>query len=216
MKNNSAHSRVYRRNLPHIQPEDGTFFITYNLDGVLPNQVIKELQEKRDLKIEELKNQGLAPEEIKHAIRQIQDLYFGKFDSLLDNPSSGPKYLAQPEIAEIVIQSLHWLDGRAFRLICFTIMCNHVHLVVDKIQEKLWVTMKRHKTFTGNIINKMLGREGQFWHRESFDHLIRDQDWMVQKIHYTLENAKKAKIVKHWREFPYSWIAPEFEHLAPE
>lgn len=86
--------RIYRRNLPHIQPEDGVFFITFRLDGSLPIEVIKKLQEERDFMIAQIKKKAKSKSDLKSDLLRTHNIYFGKFDTLLDNPSTGLTYLA--------------------------------------------------------------------------------------------------------------------------
>jgi len=209
-------SRRYQRRLPHIQPEDGVFFMTYNLDGALPKVRLKQLKEERDFKIEELKRKGFSPDETRDVIRKMQDFYFGKFDDLLDNIVAGPTHLKNSKVAQLVADSLHWMDGEAYKLVCYTIMHNHVHKIVYKTQEILWKSMKRHKSYTGRLANKILDLNGQFWQHESFDHKIRNRNSFIQKVQYTLKNPEKAGLVKNWRDYPFSWVSPEFEQYAPK
>lgn len=203
--------RFYRRNLPHLQPEDGVFFITYTLNGALPTDIYQDLKAERELKIKELKKEGLSPEEIKTSIRNLQEFYFGKYDSFLDNSSHGPRHLEHPLVSKLVKDSLHWMDGKAYKLVCYIIMCNHVHKIVYKTRGVLWKLMKQHKSYTGKEANKVLGLTGPFWQHESFDHCIRNREWLAQKIQYTLKNAQNAGLVKHWNDYPHCWIRPEFE-----
>ncbi len=92
----------YTRNLPHWQPEEGVFFITGRLEGSLPVKVIIELMARRDAKIAEIRENKpqLSDLEVQKALKAEKDLYFGKFDDLLDNPTSGPLFLAQKPIAQ--------------------------------------------------------------------------------------------------------------------
>ena len=213
---NQKQPRHYQRRLPHIQPKDGVFFITYNLNGSLPKTKLKQLKEERDFHILELKKKGLSPEATRDAIRNMQDFYFGKFDDLLDNMTTGPTHLGNPKVAQIVADSLHWMDGKAYKLVSYTIMYNHVHKIIYKTQEVLWTSMKMHKSYTGRLANKILDLNGQFWQHESYDHKIRNRNSFIQKVQYTLKNPEKAGLVKHWRDYPFSWVCPEFEKYAPK
>ena len=50
------HKIEYRRNLPHFQPPDATFFVTFRLYGTLPVSVIKELKEEAKILEDQIKN----------------------------------------------------------------------------------------------------------------------------------------------------------------
>jgi len=51
---NLAPELVYRRNLPHIQPPGGTFFVTFRLAGSIPADVLAALHEESERIVAEL------------------------------------------------------------------------------------------------------------------------------------------------------------------
>ena len=86
----------------------------------------------------------------------IRDRYFGKYDALLDGSQSGPTYLKQKNIADEVAKSLHWDKNELlYKLVCYTIMSNHVHKVVYKIQKPLFRIMQSHKSGCNSFCRKM-------------------------------------------------------------
>jgi len=214
--NNKEDSRIYRRNLPHIQPEEAVFFITYCLDGVLPIDRISQIKDERELKKKEiLREQKLSKNELNEKLRTLHDFYFGKYEALLDNPNCGRLDLEVAEIAQIVKDSLHHLEQKEFELICYCIMPNHVHLIIKPNDKVLFRILQSHKSFTAKLANKKLGKSGKFWQSESFDHMIRDEYWLAQKIQYTLNNPVKAKRVEQWFQWPHSFINPLYSQFAP-
>ena len=203
----------YRRNLPHIQPLDGIFNICFRLHGSLPIKKIKEIQEERDRQLKELEKSfpELPPEEIRNIKCRFYDKYFAKFDQLLDDAYSGPTYLKEPAIAEIVKNGLHYWDGKRLRLICYCIMPNHVHLIIDSCQDQLFILLKSIKTYTARKSNQALNRTGySFWHKESYDNLIGSPRVLAIKAKYILNNPVKAGLVKSWESWPHTYLNPEF------
>ncbi|RMG79780.1 MAG: hypothetical protein D6707_07555 [Bacteroidetes bacterium] len=217
----------YRRNLPHFHPSNAKFFITFRLAGSLPYNVIEHLRIER---IEELKQCFSYFKNNSQELRKqqylIQKKYFGKYDALLDNPTTGPTWLAEPQIGKIVKEKLHELDDVRYKLIAYTIMPNHVHLVFDtknfalqnfvKFQNKkrkhypVTETMKIIKGNTAFKCNQRLNRKGQFWHHESYDHVVRNSDELLRIIKYVLDNPVKAGLVEHWQDWPFSYCADEY------
>ena len=61
------------------------------------------------------------------------------------------------------------------------------------------------KGYTAKKANQVLGREGQFWQRESYDHIVRDRDEQLRIRRYILNNPVRAGLVDHWTEWPYSY-----------
>jgi hypothetical protein len=52
---------------------------------------------------------------------------FLAMDRVLDNASTGPLYLRQAEVAEMVVEAILYREGRDYELHCFVVMPNHVH-----------------------------------------------------------------------------------------
>ena len=165
-----AYKYVYERNLPHIQPEEATFFITYRLYGSIPVNKFAELKKEYD-EIKKRK-ESLYDKEI----RLIHSLYFKEFDSVLDKSLNEPYWLREEKIAAIVADSLQFNNTKEYDLICFRIMPNHVHLVLTTLKNSLplYSILQKHKRYTAWQSNKILKRNGSFWHPESYDHIIRD------------------------------------------
>jgi REP element-mobilizing transposase RayT len=211
-KTNGERMEFYRRNLPHWQPMGAEFFITFRLAGSFPKEAVELLKNKRKEFRENNRNSDLTAEERGQFDAEI----FKTYEHLLDNPSSGPVWLSNKNVAEIVVDSIHFYDEQNFELYAFSIMSNHVHLVIRHIKENydvdLPVTgiMKLIKSYTGKECNKILKRSGQFWQSESYDRVIRDQEELEKVIQYTLNNPVNAKLVKNWREWPFTYCKPEF------
>ena len=221
MQETIQEKRYYARNLPHWQPEDGVFFITGRLDGSLPISVILQLQALRDAKIDEIrKNEPqFSDMEVQNAIKAEKELYFGKFDDLLDNPTSGPVFLAQKPIAQLLANTFQkGFEKEYFKLVCFTIMSNHFHAILCQIKRPLFRITQSIKSTTGIDSNRILERTNgeKFWQRETYDRLIRDEKEFIQKMHYTLNNPVKVGLVKNWRDWEFNYLNPEFEEYAPE
>ncbi|MEY4538786.1 MAG: hypothetical protein RLZZ306_543 [Bacteroidota bacterium] len=138
--------------------------------------------------------------------------YFGKFDSLLDNPKSGPTWLKEPIIAEMVKESIHFYDDKKYELMCFTIMSNHVHIVFRVIKDDypLYKVMQSLKGYTGKKANEILGLQGEFWQRESYDRIARDDKECQWIITYILNNPVKIGLVERWQDWDYSYVNEKY------
>jgi putative DNA methylase len=135
---------------------------------------------------------------------------FVAMDRLLDHPKSGPLFLRQPEIAEIVIASLYDGERRFHRyeLHAFVVMPNHVHLLVTpNVPSKEWLGPL--KGFTGHEAIRIPNlRTRPFWQDESYDHLIRnDEEWLRVK-RYIEWNPVKAGLAALPEEFAFSSATP--------
>jgi putative transposase len=192
----------YQRHLPHYQPPEAILFVTFRLAGSLPREVLDQLARELESQQIEINKIGDLPAS-KTAIEKTQKILFGKFDNELDYCYPGPKWLAEPAIAEIVCEALHYRDGRQYTLEAYSIMPNHVHLVCSPLVQEngiisLAKIMQSLKGFTARKANQVLGRQGAFWQHESYDHVVRNQGEFQRIVHYVLENPVRAGIPARW------------------
>ena len=139
-----------------------------------------------------------------------EDSYFAGWDATLDKAKLGPRWLSQPEVAEIIKEAMHYRDGKVFDLHAFCIMSNHVHAVFEPLSRSEWHSdlhkiMQSLKRHTARQANVLLGREGAFWQDESYDHVIRDSEEYTRIINYVLENPVKAGLVLKWDEWRWTY-----------
>jgi putative transposase len=217
----------YKRNLPHVVPVGGQFFITTNLVDAIPKMVLKKLVEENEKLLVAARTSNNAKKE--QLIIAIHKRYFDKIDTLLANSTASPKWLIQQDIALLLKQKLHEFDGLYYELQAYCIMPNHVHILLDtSIQEKtiafntildeqnyirLDVIMKRIKGGMATDANKILQRDGRFWARESYDHLVRNPQEMWNILKYILNNPVKAGLVKEWFEWKYTFIKEDLKQF---
>lgn len=69
--------------------------------------------------------------------------------------------------------------------------------------------MQDLKKFTGLHCNRYLGREGSFWEEESYEHIVRSELEFYRILNYILRNPIKAKFVKEWQRWPFTFAKPE-------
>lgn len=220
----SAHKST-RRNLPHIQSAGATYFVTSSLYGTLPAKVISELKEEYQQKLEEIKI--TKPKNADRKMAVLTGHYLKKYDTYLDKALYGPTYLRDPEIAKLLREQFHRFDGEFYTLLAYTIMPNHFHLLIDtSIQLKtkdldiaqvpdsytnLSKIMFRIKGASARYCNMALKRKGAFWMEEYFDRMVRNEKDRCYYVNYILQNPVKAKIVKNWRDFPFTFVERTIE-----
>jgi REP element-mobilizing transposase RayT len=209
----------YRNRLPHIQPVGGSFFITFRLYNSLSKQLLKKIQ--REAEEEKFCLLSMADDEERRKLEtDLRQRYFNLLEKELEKGSGGNHWLSDQQVANIVQEELFKWDGIYYDLLCFTIMSNHVHMVIDTsvqlLNEEVYLDiennyvqldqiLKRIKGSTACRCNRVLSRSGQFWDRESWDVLIRNQRMLQNVITYTLENSVKAGLVKCWRDYKWSY-----------
>jgi len=227
----------YRRDLPHIQPVGAAFFITFRLAGSIPKAAIDGLSEKYHLQIQRASN--INDVYLRNLeIFNLRKKYLVEMDLILDTINDGPQYLKDVEVMNIIGNEFKKHDGILYNLIAFSIMSNHVHLVIDTgnqlvdIKDEIDVNQKyvpldrimkqikgataqycnkylKRSGATAQYCNKYLKRSGQFWERESYDIYIRNEKMFNNVIAYILENPVKAKISEKWDGFPGNYLKME-------
>ena len=207
---NLNYREFYRRNLPHVQPRGASFLVNFRLAGSLPTEVIKKLAEeslKLDQNLTVIKNKN---EKIQFRDKEHRKL-FGKWDDALHNSKTGPFWLKDERIAQVVVNSIMYHDSEWFDVLAYCIMPNHVHLVLAPYESSnfadfgLTKIMHNIKRNSANQANKILGRMGSFWQHENYDHFARDEKELERIVKYVLYNPVKANLVKNQSDWKWSY-----------
>lgn len=208
----------YRRHLPHWQPQGATFFITFRLANSLPQSVIAELKQRSDRESRKLRATKTHKSD-QNSKYDAQRREFARWDTALDKSKQGSDWLNQPQIAEIIVEALHYRDQRVYDLFAFCVMPNHVHLVCRPLSQdnskrmsitRILQSLKRH---TAAQANKLLERRGAFWQSESYDHVVRDEKEFERILRYVVENPVKAGLVNHWQEWPWTYLIVDYPDI---
>jgi REP element-mobilizing transposase RayT len=112
-------------------------FVTFRLDGSIPQPVLEQWRiEKKRLEMTLLRLAATAPEGTIPDPREVAEMklefhrgWFKKFEAVLDGAATGPLWLREERIADIVDEALRNRDGNIYRLDAFCVMPNHVHAV---------------------------------------------------------------------------------------
>jgi REP element-mobilizing transposase RayT len=181
-----------RDHLPHLKGEGGGYFVTFRLAGTLPAAVLQKFKLEREqiLRHALAARRPLTWQEQEELFRW----YSARVDAYLD-AGHGDCFLRQPAVAKLVARALRFFDGQRYELRAWVVMPNHAHAVVwPRPPETLSGVLHSWKSFTSKEANKMLGRTGEFWQRESYDHLIRDEDDRARCVAYTINNPVSARL----------------------
>jgi Rad3-related DNA helicase/REP element-mobilizing transposase RayT len=155
-------------NLPHLTEPGGIYAVTFRLADSLPADVTMTAGTDR-------------PD-----------------DAVLD-AGLGACWMNRPEIADVVASSLEHFDRQRFDLLAWSVMPNHVHVVLRPLGQHqlpdIMHSIKRHSALTAN---RILERDGAFWQTEYHDHLIRDDDDLLNQVTYASENPDRAGL-REWK-----------------
>lgn len=208
---------IVQRQLPHWS-QAGTFcFITWRTADSMPRDVVQRwIEERNDL----LKRAGIVVNDAgfgetglhwKDAIQALsanarQNLQLAlteRWDTHLD-ASHGACVLKERALATIVGDSLLKFDGDRYELTDFVVMPNHVHLLAAFRDEKgMLKQCADWKRYTARQINNRIGRTGELWQEDAFDHLVRSPEQFDHFRRYIAENGPRARLADE----EYLWFS---------
>lgn len=147
----------------------------------------------------------------KAEVQRFKYLESRKVQEYLDQ-GIGECWLKEERIARIVRNAIRHFDKIKYLSHAWCIMPNHVHWLLTplrtpemgKLDSALIQIVHGLKSFTAHQANKELNRNGPFWNREYYDHLIRSSEEFARLIIYTIENPVKAGLCKNWQDWPWT------------
>jgi putative transposase len=171
-----------RRRLPHIHPSGKWLFVTWHLDGSLPQALFPPPGKSSDGKV------------------------FVWMDRYLDTTRKGPQYLLRPEIAGVVVaRSIQrGVSLGQYELRAWVVMANHVHVLLLPLVSPSRL-LQSLKGCTAREANLILGNTGKrFWQAESYDHWVRDDSELERIAGYIESNPVKAGVVDSADKYRWS------------
>lgn len=199
MLDRDAEIGISERHFPHWDQTGALTFVTFRLADSMPKSVIQRwIDEQKQwliqngIKFHELDDvigSDLLPMDLRRKFKQLRQRIW---NNCLDD-CHGASVLRDPANAQIVAETLLHFDGQRYDLERFVVMPNHVHLLVQmrhghalRKQYESWMR------FSARQINHRLGRHGELWQSEPFDHVVRSE-WQFQYLQtYCSENPVKA------------------------
>ena len=202
------------RHLPHIQPLGGTFFVTTRLAGSIPQIEKVRLAEEYELRKMQVK---ATFDNAQLELDKLERIFFAKYEAIVDKAENGPMWLRNEKIATLIAQAFHYWDAKKYDLIAYTIMSNHIHMVItlnetDPLQPGITLdrVLQSLKGYTAVECNKRLNRSGPFWEHGSFDRMPRDRNELYRIVQYVLQNPVKAGLCERWQDWKWTYIKPEY------
>jgi REP element-mobilizing transposase RayT len=196
------------RHLPHWRQPGATYFVTLRLNDSLPKNKLREIEAFRT----QWERQNPPPRSSELMDELWREL-FRRIDRWLDQ-GYGSCRLRDPAAGQMVVDALHHFDGERYELGCYTVMSNHVHLVVrplDEDDQALERVTHSWKRFTARQINGLFGLKRALWQDESYDRIVRDEEHLWRTIQYIGRNPLTAGFT---RVVCPTWIRPDWERLG--
>jgi putative transposase len=221
---------ITRRNLPHWYVPGAVHFVTYRLAGTIPVAVLAEMRDRREARKKLASPAGITPAEYRD---RLHKQFFAEYDHYLDQNRQidwlarpaiaavirgnlyhrdGKKYhllayCVMPNHVHVLLQPIVSLpeSGRASECASWQLAVTEEGLSDDitDARSPLATIMHSLKSYTANRANELLGRSGQFWLHESYDHWVRDTDELCRIAEYIAGNPVKAGLATRPEEWPF-------------
>jgi putative transposase len=197
----------YHRNLPHWHPAGRSIFLTWRLHGSLPTTVLNQLRITRQQLSKRKLVRGVGWTNDKSLLEYKR--LFARVDAILDRAETGPLWLKEIEIADLVQQALLERYAHLYTLWAYVVMANHLHVFLKpKTQISIGSITQHLKGYTAREANRLVKRTGQpFWQDESFDHWSRDRAEFFRIVDYIENNPVKAGLINDAENWIWSSAA---------
>ncbi len=197
---------MYRRHLPHWRQDGATYFVTFRLADSIPQQQLRTLHRWREI-WERTHPEPRQPADWENFAREITH----KTEAWLDQ-GYGECVFQHRSLGEAMSQSLLHFQDQRWRVSCFAILPNHVHLAARPLGSfELEEILESVKRYVSRTVNLELGRTGTLWEQESHDRIIRDPEHLYRVVQYIGRNPDKAGLP---RERWIRWIDPIWEQAG--
>jgi len=111
-----------------------------------------------------------------------------------------------------ILRHCRYDEGKRYQLHAAVVMPEHVHLILTPLEdEETWsyglpAILKLIKGASARSVNELLGGDGPVWQEESFDHVLRSQESLEEKLEYIRQNPVRRGLVKRPEDYRWLWV----------
>jgi putative transposase len=195
--NKGIHSRGY---LPHWDFSGSVQGITFRLADAVPVKVIQAWRQELSLECE------TDSVELRQKIAKYEDA------------GHGSCLLGKPMYAKVMQEILVKRHGSTYKLIDWSIMPNHVHVLIRLLDNaSLGKIIKQWKAPAAMRINQIEGRSGSLWMRDYHDRWIRDEEHFLNARAYIRKNPVKVGLCGKPEDWEFSSVGCHWDadYLTP-
>jgi REP element-mobilizing transposase RayT len=116
-------------------------------------------------------------------------------------------WFTDDELARVMCRNFYHQAAIAdSSILCYVVMPDHVHFLVQLASTPLHKVTRRIKSRTASLLNKCIGRSGRFWQPGYYDHALRKDEDLLGVARYIVANPLRSKLVSKLGAYPY-WNA---------
>ena len=208
--------QVYRRHLPHWRQQGATYFVTFRLADSIPATILLQWQEQRRLWLAAHGIHDSQPEDARQekylAIparerRRAERDEARRMHIELDR-CHGSCLMRMEQNAEILQWTVLHFHGERGWIGDFTIMPNHVHLLVQPFAaHPLEKWLQTVKSYAARRFDKQVRKHDRVFQQESYDRIVRNQEELSAYRRYIENNGAKAGLQPgEYRHHRCDWL----------
>jgi len=147
----------------------------------------------------------------KYEYRRRLPHYQKDFHPLFVTFTTDRRWQLPPRARDIVLDCCLKENCQRFELHAAVVMPDHVHVIYSPLRREdgwsytLPEIMKAIKGRSARLINLELKRRGPVWQEEFFDHVLRSNDSLVDRVDYVCHNPVRAGLVRDEAEYRWIW-----------
>lgn len=103
-----------------------------------------------------------------------------------------------------VATTLRHFNRERYHIYSYVVMNDHVHVLVKPPAENdISRILHGWKSYTANQLQRRFHRKGSVWQKDSYTHIVRDEEDFITKAEYALTNPQRR-----WPDMQtYEWVA---------
>ncbi len=181
--NRREYIQITGSKLPHWDQRDCVQFVTFRLADSLPQTKLLEYRQMR----EEWLSKHPKPWD-----KTMQEEYDNTLGYAIDkwiDAGYGECILRDKRVRDIVADVI--MNDARCDVYALVIMPNHVHVLMTPREGNTTnAIVGTWKSVSSHLVNKLTGRKGNMWERESFDRLVRNALDFEEYMSYIIDNPQ--------------------------
>jgi REP element-mobilizing transposase RayT len=129
--------------------------------------------------------------------------------------NTNDRWQMPPAVRDIVLECCKHQHRKMVWLHIVVVMPEHAHLIVNLAHDgatgpfSVLEFMQNVKSVSAHKINRLLRHEGRVWQEESFDHVLRTDEHLEDRIEYVRQNPVRRRLCRHPGDYKWLWVNPE-------
>jgi len=198
--------KLYKEVIPSDQKVQMLELLTLPLNDNIESQSILLLRQEYLYKSKLLNQKDLL---YQSKLRKLKKEYFTRMDQVLDRTVMGSSQLLEDNVVSLIKNIFLQYDGKLFDLIAYTILPNHLH-VLYVAKEHAEDIVKKLTSEIALQAKLNLKDEIRFWDEPDHEQFLIEEDELVDLSSYIIGNPVKAGLVDYWKDWPHTYIDPEY------